>query len=253
MTQITEITVEEFRFHINVPFKPETMPMARLVEYLAQLVALLGEAKRVHLTGIGTGSTVPALMVEDEALSRVEERVVQAQKGHGDPEAIKAFQLINRKLQQDDGDATITRRSGQLIYFPGKQLVEDITFKAVQEDSFDGIVIRIGGRNEFVPVPLQAGELTYNCLASRDIARQLAQHIFTTQVRVYGEAHWNRNEVGNWHLERFQIRHFEPLNDEPLSAAVERLRAVPGSGWVTVEHPWLELEELRNGPRASKS
>lgn len=250
---MTQITVEEFRFHINIPFKPDTMPMDRLVEYLTQLVTLLGEAKHVHLTGIGTGSTVPALMVEDEALPRVEERVVQAQRGRGDPDAVKAFQLINRKLQQDDGDATIMRPAGQLIYFPGKQLVEDITFKAIQEDSLDGTVIRIGGRNDLVPVHLQAGELTYHCVASRDLARQLAQHIFTTQVRIYGEAHWNRTAAGNWHLERFQIRHFQPLNDEPLSVAVERLRDVSGSGWTAVENPWLELEELRNGPREHKS
>ena len=51
----------EFRFTID-RYTPETLPMARLAEYLSQLATLFGEKQAVHLTtseAEGAGATGP--------------------------------------------------------------------------------------------------------------------------------------------------------------------------------------------------
>jgi hypothetical protein len=67
-------------------------------------------------------------------------------------------------------------------------------------------------------------------------------------LRVHGTGRWERDAEGAWNLKRFNIADFEVLEDAPLSAVVERLRQVPGSGWKEIEDPYAELQRLRQGP-----
>ena len=47
----------EYRFRIDV-FKPDTMPMGRLAEYMADLSQLLGEKEQVHFVRLEEGSKI---------------------------------------------------------------------------------------------------------------------------------------------------------------------------------------------------
>jgi len=86
------------------------------------------------------------------------------------------------------------------------------------------------------------------CDAYRALAKQLAKFLFDTEIRVHGTGRWVRDEEGIWSLERFRIRHFEELNDLPLTSVVASLRTIAGSEWPTIEDPWKALDEVRNGP-----
>ena len=46
-------------------------------------------------------------------------------------------------------------------------------------------------------------------------------------------------------LLRFDIKHFEVLDDTPLPKVVQQLREVPGSGWSQIDDPLAELRRLR--------
>jgi hypothetical protein len=52
-------------------------------------------------------------------------------------------------------------------------------------------------------------------------------------------------------LDRFTIRSFEVLNNEPLTAVVSALRDLPGSEWPTIESPSAELNTIRHAPDES--
>ena len=137
----------------------------------------------------------------------------------------------------------------EIIRFPGREDIELVTFGAFnQEGSLDGIVIRVGGKQESVPIHLQSGQVFYTtCEATRNLAKLLAHHIFSSEIRVYGTGRWYRSEDGRWVLERFRISSFEVLRDAPLSSVVAGLRQVKGSEWETLSDPWGELEKIRRG------
>ena len=112
--------------------------------------------------------------------------------------------------------------------------------------SFDGMLIRVGGEDETVPVHLQAGDKKIHiCNADRDMARRLAPHLCQGTLRVWGEGCWEREANGSWKLHSFNISEFKLLDDTPLGQAVEQLRAVEGSGWKKFDDPVAEIMRLR--------
>src|SRR5450755_4721417 len=92
-------TGTEFRFSIDA-YTPETMPMARLAEYMKQLAEILGEPGAVHFERLETGSTVLVHKVEREAVPKVRERTAAVQRGDAPRDALRAFHAVNRLLRQ---------------------------------------------------------------------------------------------------------------------------------------------------------
>jgi hypothetical protein len=244
----------EVRFTIDA-YTPETIPMARLAEYMADVAVLLGEPSNVHFIRIEPGSLTLVQWIEPEAVPKVEHRLAQIRRGNAPPDAVKTMRLINRKLQADNASGVLSsHKEKEILTFPGRRASELGTFGAFnQQGSLDGTVVRVGGRRkELARVLLESGaDVYYTCVASRAIAKQLAMHLFTAQVRVYGTGRWHREENSQWVLDRFTIKSFEVLNDEPLTAVVSALRDLPGSEWPTIEDPWAELNAIRHGPDES--
>ena len=108
------------------------------------------------------------------------------------------------------------------------------------------MLIRVGGKDDTVPVHLQDGDVIHSCNATRDMARLLAPHLYNGTIRVTGNGRWKRDAEGHWILLRFDIKDFEVLDDRPLPELVEQLRGVPGSGWRCVKYPLAELCRLRD-------
>lgn len=166
------------------------------------------------------------------------------------PDALQAYRRANHRLRQDNAVGVITEAAGaEVLRLPGRELPEPLTFGAFnQEGSVDGVVIRLGGTSDPVPVHIETpGQAVSHCYASREVAKAIGGYIFGPELRVHGTARWFRDEEGLWVLDRFTISSFEVIDGEPLSAVVARLREVPGSKWPTLEDPWRELEKLRYG------
>ena len=83
----------EYRLKINA-YSPETMPMRRLAEYLADMAMLLGEESHVHLVAIESSSTCPVVLVDWEAEPKVIERVNRVRNGES-----RGGATCNRKHQ----------------------------------------------------------------------------------------------------------------------------------------------------------
>ncbi len=238
----------EYRFKIDA-FSPETMPMARLAEYVRDLAALFGEENSVHLIKIEDGSVTPVILVEYEAEPKVRSRLRDIRNNEGPPEAMRAAREIDSRLEKDNAVGAIVDPVGtRIIKFLGRDRAEQLQYGPFnQHGSLDGILIEIGGRRDPVPVHLQTydGEV-YLCQATRSTARQMAPHIFGPPLRAHGMGRWHRDSDGKWIMDRFTITTFEVLRETPLRQLVDGFRQTP-SDLAGEKNPVMLLHRIRHG------
>jgi hypothetical protein len=240
--------ISEYYFSIDA-FSPETMPMSRLAEYMSELARLIGEERNVHFRRLDKGSAVIVHWVEPEAAPKVRERINLARQGRGPAEPLRAIQNINRKLEEDSGSGLLLEGGAEIIRFPGRDIVDDILIGPLTQPTIlEGVVIRIGGTQSFVPVHLDVENsgVQSRCYASRNTAKLLARHIFGPQLRLAGPGTWLRMVSGRWALDRFIVQSFEVLEKRPLAEQLADLRSLDG-GWSNVVDPWAELSRIRHG------
>ena len=227
---------------------PESVPMARLAEYMADLADLFGYKEHVHFDRVARGSLTLVQRVDGDHHDRIRARLDAAGTGGPVPDdAANAVESLNKRLAQDDATGRLSDRSGAaVIVFPGRDRRRPRTFGPIKElCSFDGMLIRVGGEDDTVPVHLQAGDKIHICNADRDMARRLAPYLYQGTLRVWGDGCWEREQSGHWRLIRFDIGKFELLDDSPISEIVEKLRKVEGSEWKQFDDPLAELMRLR--------
>ncbi len=242
----------EYELRIEA-YSPDTIPMVRLAEYMADLATLLGEYKSVHFVRLGKGSTRLVHAVEHEAEPKIRERVQSVRNDEGPIDAIRAARNIDRRLAQDNASGELVDPvNHKIIDFPGrKRFTQPIYGPFNQPGTLDGIPIRVGGETDPVPVHLEEpGQPAHICYASRAVAREIAPYIFSTMIRAEGVGRWHRDADGKWLLDKFTIHSFKKLKDTPLTDVVERLRSIPGK-FQQLEDPLKKVREMRHGEEAA--
>ena len=237
-----------YRFIIDA-WVPSRLPMARLAEYMSDLAGLLGQHECVHFDRLETGSTVLVQHVEPVADAAVRARLDLAKADAPPDEVVKLFAAINRRLAEDKATGSLCRAGGaEVLRFPGRDRPTAASFGPFRQDcTFDGVLIRVGSRDDTVPVHLDDGGTIHKCNATREMARRLAPYLYGCPLRVHGSGRWERLSDGNWLLRQFDIKDFEKLDDRPLTEVVQQLRSVPGSRWRDFDDPAAELRRLREG------
>ena len=240
------VTPTVFDFRMDA-WKPETLPMARLADYLARLAILFGHQDQVYFLKVRKGSAIPEIHVHETAAPKVQARLKLVDTGGGPEDAMKSMHHINAMLRDDNASAILRAKGGALVInFPGCKT--PLAEEAVVHESGEliGSVIRVGGKDDSVPLLLQDTDgTTYRCNASRTIARELAHHLFGDLVRVQGNGKWRRTPERTWELDEFKVKSWEPIEQTPLEDAVKALREVEGSQWNTFPDPQAELKKLR--------
>ncbi|MBW0150468.1 hypothetical protein [Phenylobacterium sp.] len=239
----------EYTFRIDV-FTPDTLPMARLAEYMAALADLMGHKETTHFARIEEGSARLVSRVEQQDAPKVQqrlERVLDAAPPHGTG---KAFKVLDDMLAEDNAVGEIIGPTGALIIpFPGRTRPKALTFPAFrQHGSIDGQIVSIGGRDKTAHVTLQDGRVTFtNIDLDRETARELAPHLYGSKVRLFGSGRWERHPEGTWKLLAFSVDHYEILDDAPLSAVLTDIRSIPPRNAVSTDTLYEELMGLRVG------
>ena len=240
------VTPTVFDFRIRT-LMPQTLPMARLAEYLARLAVLFGHQDQVYFSKVRKGSVVPEIHVHEIAVPKVQARLQLVGAGSGPEDAVKAVQAINALLRDDDTSATLGVKGGGLVIdFPGFKT--PLAQEAVVHEAGEliGSVIRVGGRDETIPLLLRDTDgTTHHCNTSKAIACELAHHLFGDLVRVQGHGKWRRNSERVWVLDEFKVKGWELVDQTSLEDTVAVLRAVQGSQWNTFSDPQAELKKLR--------
>lgn len=233
-------------------YSPQTIPMAKLAEYLGDFAELLGKEHAVHFVGVESGSTNIVAGVGYEDLPKVTARLSAIRHGDAPKDLGRLVQKIDRRLANDNAAGRVVLKNGtmegtgELLVFPGRNRQKLPSYGPFnQEGHLDGVLISVGGRDETISVQLQNGEVRYtHCETSRTIARELGKHMFEP-IRIYGSGRWLREAEGEWTLVRFRIQRFDVLGSDSLQETVARLRAVQGSGWRDIDDPLGELEKSR--------
>jgi hypothetical protein len=225
----------EYRFKIDV-FTPETLPMARLAEYMADYAALLGEILSVHHSKMETSSAVQVCIVDEPAVQKVRNRLASLRDGTAPNDVMKAYSNIDEKLACDNAVGEISGgefTGSNIIKFLGRNRPKPIDYGVVKEaGELDGVVHAVGGKDDTVPVLLIGieGEV-YRCTSTREMSMELIKHYLKSPIRVSGVGKWRRTPEGVWDMEEFKIHSFEVLDDTPLEAVVAQLRSIEGSDW----------------------
>jgi len=178
--------------------------------------------------------------------------VSNVRRGEGPREALRAYKTINRFLRDDNAVGFLQDKKSKavIIRFPGVEEAEEKFPSVRQHGSVDGIVIRVGGADETVPIWLEAGgkQITH-CYTTRTIAKQLGAKLFEP-VRLFGRGRWGRDSEGTWSLIEFKIEGFEALHEVSLSGALAELRAIP-TEWS--DDAYKELGMIRHGPGGKRN
>jgi hypothetical protein len=228
-------------------YTPHTLPMGRLADYLRDLADLLGAESDAHLIEVGEGSAALVHDLPYHNYLAVQERVIAAAEGRGPKQAVRGYIELKVKLRQDAKPAQLVDdESGRAVLeFPLPE-AGPLFGPVTQPGSLEGVLIKLGGRDETVPVHLQDGGEYYKCTASRALAKELRNQLFEKPIRVNGVGKWIRGEDGEWTLDSFKISSWEPLSDEALEVILARMRAVE-SDWDKIDDPLAELRRIRKG------
>ena len=178
-------------------------------------------------------------------MPQVRARISEAQQGIGPVDAIRGYSNLQNMLYEDKTSGRIKEERRKILEFPKPTAVQ--YGPVTEEGTLEGVLIKIGGRDETIPVHLQDGDRFYKCTATRAKAKELAPFLFGEPIRVFGKGKWNRTQAGKWELVEFKISAHEKLNDDELQIVLERLRNIPGSGWDKINDPLAELERIRKG------
>jgi len=217
------------RFEFVLPgYTPETMPLDRLIEYLNNLMVILGNPSDTHLIDIKESSTKPVFVMPHHAAVKARKRARETWEGGGPVRARDAYRRIRRMVADDGGKpAVLISQSATILEFPSVDLGADQEIGSVrQASSVTGELIRVGGETEFDQILLReiSGTVIAGCFATKEVAKDLAKHLHE-YVRLNGIASWHRDRHGKWQLARMKVQTFEMVDDESLSEAVAAVQA----------------------------
>ena len=237
---------EKYTFHIDA-YSPESIPMARLADYLSQLAGLLGNVDSVHFVQVDGGSVNLVHEVEYEAVPKVRDRLRLVNDLDVPEDVQKRYKLINEMLRDDNTVGTLKTDTENILRFPGKEIPRPKKIGPFsQQGSLDGVLIRIGGKDKTVHAQLadHSGEVR-SCIVNRDMARDMAHHLFGAPLRVVGAGRWERDEDGQWTLISFRANEFVVLSDDDLQDVVNRLQAITENNPDRPDDPIEVLSRIR--------
>lgn len=222
----------EYVFRIDV-FRPDTLPMARLAEYLAALAKMFGHPDHTHFIGVEEGSAKLRAAVEAVDAPKVETRLNGVRIGDAPREALAAKQTLEDLLANDNAVGTLTEAGTDrvVIAFTGRNRPTPLTFPPFREEtSIDGQLVSIGGRDSTAHATLQEGDAFHvGVTMRRELARDLAKLLYGPTVRMHGNGRFERQSDGVWKMTDFRVDRFEVLDGRSVQEALEAVRAVPGN------------------------
>lgn len=240
-------TLIQYRFVVD-GHTPATIPQAELAGYMADLAELYGDEGAVHFLGLESSSLCVVSGVSDE--EDADERIASADTEVAAAPVKRAYQSLVRRISGGNASyAFIEKGTARLLDFPTRAPQAEVQSYGPfwQQGQLSGTVILLGGKTDRATVKIQdANGDTLTCKANRLIVKRLRPFLYEQPIRVTGHGKWLREATGLWRMQEFDISDFVPLDDDPLTDVVARLRAID-SAWKDRPDPLAELDEIRNG------
>lgn len=240
---------DEYVFHIN-KFTPETIPQARLAEYLAAISKVFGSERGVHFRELISASAGIASVVEEQYAADVWQRVQIAPTPDAPVDLAAAYKAVNDMLYADGTTGDLERGNIKVLRFAGCEIVRPPRMGPfTQNVEIDGVLVRVGGKDKTAHIMIEDGDRnTWNFEVTREQAKAMAPHLFGNPLRIVGTIRWVRDEHANWIQQHGSARahDFAMLNEENLQDAVARLRSIYGESTGKPPDPLSLIRDLRN-------
>lgn len=232
----------QYELHVLGTSK-KTLSLDDFADLAKRLADLLGEQERVHFGALKDGSARILAKVEQSARQDVFVQLAKMRLGATPTKLTKLNDYLGSKGWRGE---LKNAEGGVIIAFPGTpQKKQEQVQTVYQPDSLIGQVIKIGGRDDTVPMTLRTpdGAFVDVNVKGRDEARKLAQHLFGADIKVNGNATWTRDEEGQWTCSAMEVLSFEETDSTSLVNLFEALRRVPNNHWHQLEDPIAEWEK----------
>lgn len=240
----------EYVFRIDA-FNPETLPMSRLADYLAALARMIGHNEHTHFVRVDPGSARLVHRIDAVDAPKVERRLDDVRTGAGPKDALSARQALEELLANDNavGELSEVRTGRVVVPFLGRNRPRSMAFAPFRQDTvIYGQVVNIGGRDNTAHATLRDGDIYHvNVSMKRDVARDLARHLYGAPVRLRGSGRFERQATGTWKMLDFRVEGFDALEERPIGETFANMAKGPANGLAqgdVVEH----LTRLRNDP-----
>ena len=232
----------QYELHILGTSK-RSLSLDDFADLVKRLADLLGEQEHVHFGALKDGSARILAKVEQSARQDVFVQLAKMRQGSSPAKITKLNDYLGSKgwrgeLKNADGAV--------IIAFPGSPKKKPEPVQTVhQVDSLVGQVIKIGGRDDTVPMTLKTsdGAFVDVNVKGREEAKKLAQHLFGADIKVNGNATWTRDEDGQWTCSAMEVLSFEETDSTSLVDLFEAMRRVPNNHWHQLEDPIAEWEK----------
>lgn len=228
--------------------RPKTLSLLDFSELAKRFAELLGSAPSVHFGALRPGSARLLAKVDDDAKLDVQVQLIEARtKAQDMPKVAR----LDDYLRSKGWHGEVRNYAGAVVLtFPGAlTAVEPQEERTVQQiDSVVGKVIKIGGRDETVPMTLQTpdGSFVDVNLRGRDLARRLAPYLFGAEIRVVGLATWKRDGEGHWACTGVIVDDFSEVNSTSVTDLFEQLKDLPDNGWNSMDDPIGQWKKSRS-------
>lgn len=218
---------------------PETLPMARLGQYLSALSELYGSEDAVHFKDVSEGSACLNTWVDNEAsYNAVIQRSTSQAANSG-----RAYLKLVKLLSHDRFDAKIINDK-EIIIVDFPSITEEVPFVVRKKGRVQGKLYNVGGKDESAPVKLEgANGETYHCEATPALAAQLGAYLFK-QVRLSGDSEWVKKD-GKWKLKKLTVESFEVLQKTSIKSTLRALQNATGNQWTEEDDAQAILIALR--------
>ena len=235
-----------YELHV-IGTRPKALPLLDFGELVKRFADLLGNAEKVHFGALRSGSARILAKVDEEARTDVTVQLLSARmQGQSSAKVVRMDEYLCARGWHGE----VRNREGNVVLsFPGalgaKEPEEERTVQ--QMDTLVGQVIKIGGRDESVPMTLETSDGYYVDVnvRGRDLAKRLAPHLFGKEIRIIGLATWKRDAEGEWSCTGMLVNDFEVPDSTPLPELFDSLRELPGNNWNEMDDPIGEWKNLR--------
>lgn len=235
-----------YELHI-IGTRPGVLSLQDFGELVKKFADLLGNTEKIHFRALRSGSARILAKVDADALGAVDVHLLSMKLLRDSSSKIVRMEEY---LQSRGWHGELRNQTGGVVLSfarakPPKQPEEERLLQ--QPDTIVGRVIKIGGRDETVPMTLETSEGSYIevNVKGRDLAKRLALHLFGDEVRVNGLATWKRDAEGVWSCTAMVVDDFEEPDTTSLSELFESLGKVPGNLWNEMDDPVGEWKKLR--------
>lgn len=239
----------QYELHVFGTSK-KSLSLDDFAELSKKLAELLGSKEKVHFGALKDGSARLLLKVEEPARQPVSVQLLRAKNDEG-PGASKVV-WIDDYLGRKGWHAELKNCNGNVVLnFPGalnRRAPEEVQ-TIHQAGTIIGQVIKIGGRDETVPMQIRTpdGAFVDVNIKGKEQARKLGQHLFGPDLKFSGNATWTRDEEGKWNCSDMEVLQFEKLDSSSLADLFDQLRQIPDNHWHGYDDPLDDWAKRHRG------